>query len=462
MTVALAGIPTQVAALMQDRTLERMFHDALYPALLFRAEARPELWQANLGERMVFTRRGLMAVDTSPRIPGKDPVPKSYATEQWVAEASQIHDTIDTHLPTSYVTMAPTFLSDTQSLGLNAGQTMNRLARNRMFSAYLGGEAMNRVLGVIGSVQLSVDTLNGFGERLVNGVLAPVSGSNPLPVTFTAAGEPANTVVGVTPDNPSVPLGPGVLILSAPLTTAVPVRSAVLASTRSRRTRVGGGLTVDALTASNLLTLNDIIAAISRLRTQNVPPHADGKYHVHLTPVGEAQLFADNHWQRLHQSLPDSSAYRDLAIGTCVGANFYRNTELPDLTNVSATTALPGTVGGSLLAPEIGGEITNDIGLGINRTLITGGGVLYEKYLDESKFITEAGVQGKIGEFSIINGGVAVMVSRVRYILRSPQDRLQQQVAQTWSWSGDFPVPSDLLVGDGARFKRAVVIESAG
>jgi hypothetical protein len=34
-------------------------------------------------------------------------------------------------------------------------------------------------------------------------------------------------------------------------------------------------------------------------------------------------------------------------------------------------------------------------------------------------------------------------------------------VGQAWSWSGDFPIPSDVLSGDGARFLRAVVIEHA-
>jgi len=86
---------------------------------------------------------------------------------------------------------------------------------------------------------------------------------------------------------------------------------------------------------------------------------------------------------------------------------------------------------------------------------------VYEKYIDESQFLTDAGVTGKIGEFSVMNGGVAVMSERIRYILRAPLDRLQQIVSQSWSWSGDFPVPSDGLVGNSARFKRAAVIEHA-
>ena len=63
--------------------------------------------------------------------------------------------------------------------------------------------------------------------------------------------------------------------------------------------------------------------------------------------------------------------------------------------------------------------------------------------------------------FSIVNGGVAVMLDRIRFIMAAPLDALMQTIRQSWSWSGDFPTPSDALTGGPARFKRALVIESA-
>ena len=142
MSIALAGVPAQITNLMQDRTLERVFHDALFPRLLYRAEARPEVWAANLGERMIFTRAGTIPVSTQPLIPGEDPTPKTYGTEQWEAEARQFGNPIDTHMPSSYVALASLFMRNTQTLGLNAGQTLNRLARDPLYQSYLGGEAM--------------------------------------------------------------------------------------------------------------------------------------------------------------------------------------------------------------------------------------------------------------------------------------------------------------------------------
>lgn len=452
------GIPTGLLSIIQDNTLERIFHDTLVARFLYRAEAVPEVWAANLGEVMLMTRTGLKAVNITPLVPGSDPVPSSFATEQWRAEANQFGDTDDTNMASSYVSLASLFLRNTQQLGINSAQTLNRLSRNRLFEAYLEGEALTTAVVGAGVVTIPVTTIAGFTEQLLEGRLSPVSAVNPIPVTFSGT-EPANTVIAAAPADPAVPFGPGTLTLGAVTTIGLALREGIFAATRSRRLRVGAGATVDALTAASVLTLDDVIAAVTRLRGQNVPPHADGKYHVHLTPEGEQEIFADNHWQRLYQSLPDSAAYRDFAIGTAVGANFYRNTENPDQGTVSSVIASPGTIGGALLAPEIGAEIVNDAGIPIRRAMVTGGGAMYEKYIDESKYITEAGVQGKIGNFSIVNGGAAIMTNRIRYILRSPQDKLQQIVTQSWSWSGDFPIPSDQTSGDGARNKRAIVIE---
>lgn len=462
MTVSLAGIAPEVAALIQQNTLQRVFHDAAFPNLLFRMEATPELWPANIGERQLFTRTGLIPVDLDPLTPGQDPDPAGYDTERWAAVAKQYGRPIDTHMPTSYVSLASLFARNVHTLGLNAGLTLNRLARNRLFKAYLSGEANTVATAAIAATSVRVTTLNGFREQLINGELEPVSAGNTLAVEFPGTTEPANAVTGAIPDDPAVPDGPGTLTLASALTVGLGLRDVVRATTRARRFRVGGGSSVDSITSANVLTLDAIIAAIGRLRESNIGPHSDGYYHVHLPPQGETQLFADNHIQRLFQSLPESHAYQKLSLGTLVSGAFFRNTEDPKPSTVSSTLVSPGALGGARLAPEIGADITNDGGTEIRRTIVTGGGVMMEKYLDESQFISNAGVQGKIGNFSIVNGGVQVMTDRIRMILRAPQDRMQQVVSSAWSWSGDFPIPSDRTNGDSAAFKRAVVIEHGG
>lgn len=448
MTVSIPGVPAQVANLIQDRTLERMFHDALFPRLLYRSEAMPEMWQVNLGERMVFTRAGLIPVSTTPLVPGADPSPNTFAYEQWEAEANQFGDTIDTHMPTSYVALAPLFLRNTQQLGLNAGQTLNTLVRNRLYRAYLSGNTVTTNAAT--STTVPVASLNGFTDTLVDGRPTAVSGANPLPATI---GTTAVSVVNATPSSASDPFGPGSLTLAASATWVA--RDAVIADQAASIVRAGGGNTTDIPGGSGDLTLGLIRSAVARLRSNNVPTCSDGYYHVHLTPEGESQIFSDNEFQRLYQSLPESAAYRDQSIGQLLNCRFYRNTENPNRFNSGALVS----TGTAETSGTVGGEIINGNGDEVRRAIVLGGGAIYEKYLDESRYMTEAGATGKIGQFTVTNNGVMVMTNRIRYILRSPLDRLQQVVSQSWSWSGDFPVPSDSLEGDSARFKRAIAIE---
>jgi hypothetical protein len=455
-TISLPGIPTDIANMIQDRTLERMFHDPLFQRLLFRSEAMAELWQSNIGERMLFTRAGLLPVSVTPLTPGSDPTPTSYAIEQWEAEARQFGGTLPTHMPTNYVTLAPIFLRNTVALGMQAGDTLNRLVRNRLYRAYLGGSTNLAAAALIGATQLDVASINGFTESLLNGRPTPVSPAAPIAAVVNAE---VVSVIGATPLNPLDPFGRGTLFLAAGLAAAPAIRSPLLATNRSRITRVGGGTSVDALVAGNILTMQDIINGVTQLRAAKIPSCQDGTYHVHMSPEAEAQIYADPVFQRLNQSLPESATYRDLAIGRLLGCTFYRNTETPNDQNSGALVSTGAS--NSVVSGEVGGDIINNAGVAVRRTIIVGGGAIYEKYLDESKFITEAGIQGKIGTFSVVNNGVQIMTQRIRYILRAPQDLLQQVVSQSWSWSGDFACPTDALTTNPARYKRAVVIEHA-
>lgn len=463
MTVSLQGFSPEIAAIIQDRTLVREFYDALFPNLLYRMEAMPELWPANIGDTQIFTRTGLMEVDTTPLTPGMDPSVGTYPVEQWAATAAQFGKSIDTHMPTSYVSLASTFLQDLKKLGLHSGQTMNRLARNPLYRAYLGGQTNLIQAAGAAAVQIVVASINGFAQVQAGGSVGPVSALNPIPVSFDGGVTFPNSVVAATPLDPDDPFGPGILTLSAAIGGAgLALRAGVQSQFAPELLRVGGGASIDALTGTEILTLQDVINAIALLRDNNVPTFDDGMYHVHLSPQAEAQLFADNAFQRLNQSLPDDVRYRELVIGDLVGARFYRNRENPNRTNVGTLIDTSGGAGSARGSAQLGAEVVNQSGVNVRRAMVLGAGALYEKYIPEATaYTSEAGVQGKLGSFSIINNGVAVMTERIRYILRAPQDRLQQVVSQSWSWSGDFPIPSDGQTGSAATFKRAVVIEHA-
>jgi len=445
--------PTVISAI-QDRTLVRVFRDALFPRTLYRGEAPAEMWPVNLGDNQTFTRSGLIRPTTRPLQGGVDPAPREYQNEQWEATAQQWGSAIDTHMPTSYVSLASTYLRNMHQLGLHAGQSTNRAVRDKLFNAYLSGNTVtNGAVG--GGLTLPVISLNGFTRRLLNGRPALVSPTNPLPVLITTGGvTTAYNVVGFASTFPNDEIHGGTLTLDVAHGGLVD-RDIVLATNRARLINSGGAVSIDGITAADQFTMGDIRQAVSQLRADNVPPHEDGSYHCHLDPFSESQVFGDNEFQRLNQSIPDYIHYREFALAHIAGVAFYRNTEAPLEATVDQDPAFGFTFAGELLnTPAAGAAVA------IHRPIFTGQGAVEEKYLDESRYISDAGVVGKIGEFAVTNNGIAVMCERIRLILRAPLDRLQQQTSAAWSHSGDWPIPTDSSSRTSlADFKRAVIVQ---
>lgn len=461
MSSIVVGIPPAVMNLVQQGLLERAFHDGLFPALQYRSEAQEEEWQANTGTEIFMARPGLLRPITRPLPAGIDPTPQTINYEQWIARLERYAGTIDTHVPTSAVANADQFIRNIHQLGLQAGQSLNRVPRNELFKAYLSGQTVLIAAGLAGDTQIRIAALNGFTDVVIRGLQVrpqPVSSSNPLPITIAGIAGTRN-VTGYVPDSVDDPFGPGTLQLDAALGAGVPARSAVLSTTRPRVMRAGGGASIDAIGPGDVFQLQDAINAVNTLRKNSVPPHEDGFYHAHISTEGNSQVFTDPAFQRLNTGLPDHTYYQEAFLGTIAGIAFFLNTESPDSQNSGDRVA---TGANSFYSEEIGAETTNANGVNIGRIIVTGRGSIYERWLDESKnYVTEAGITGKTGEFTVVNNGVEVMTERIRLILRAPLNRLQDVVAATWSISTSFPVPSDAASGGPERFKRALVIEHA-
>lgn len=447
-----------VVATIQDRTLQRTFRDALFPRLMYRMEASAELWAINLGGSQTFTRRGIMKPVTRPITAGVDPTPVTVAYEQWDATAAQWTSTVDTHMPTSYVSLASQYLSNMQALGMQSGQSVNRVVRDTLYNAYVSGNGVVDVAASSTATTVHVVSLTGFTRALTGGRPQQVSPTNPIAITIPAqvGGAYAGQVTGFTADlNPggvADEIHGGTLTISPALTGNVAARSAILAGNRTNLVYSGGGVSVDDISSSDLFTLADIRSAVARMRFDNIPTHEDGVFHWHLDPTSESQIFSDNEFQRLHQGqeIPGGVHYRSFAIGYLLNGAFYRNSEAP-YTGTCDQDPVTGATTGF--------ELTNAAGVTIHRPICTGQGAIEEKYIDEGKYISEAGIMGRIGEFAVVNGGVQVMTERIRLILRSPQDRLQQLTASTWSLSGAFVAPTDNLAPSSpASYKRSSVV----
>lgn len=458
----IVGIPAAVVDLVQKGLLQRAFHDGLYPALQYRAEAQFEEWEGNTGVEIFESRPGLLPAITDALVPGADPNPQDVAYEQWATTISQYSGAMDTNMPASTVAASNLFLRNIKTLGLQAGMSINRMARDALFKSYLSGQTVLIAATAAIDTTIRVASLNGFRDVIIPGLIVrpqSVSPAAPLPIQLGPTGATTANVVGAIPDSATDPDGPGTLILAAAVGAIVPLRSAVVSFYAPTVIRASGGRSVDNIGPGDTLVLQQIINAAGTLRDANVPPHDDGFYHAHISGMSNTQLFADPVFQRLNQSLPDHVTYKEGFIGTISGVMFFMNTESPKSTNSGTLVA---TASSGVYAKGIGAETTNGAGVNIGRVLITGKAALYERGLDEAKYVSEAGINGKIGEFDVVNNGLQVMTERIRLILRAPQDRLQQKVGAAWSITTGFPVPSDITAPTGPqRFKRALVLEHA-
>lgn len=451
----------QVRAIVQENLLERAFHDALFPGLLFRSEAQPVKWPGGTGDTHLFTAPGLIAPNVAPMRPGTDPTPVDYPVEQWFAQLQQYAGTIDVNMPTSMVAIADLFLRGAHQIGLQGAQSINRAVRDRLYNAAESGWTV--VDGAqTTTTTLRIKRLNGF-TRARNPNLAAasqvrfdfVSSTNPLAITvYDNGAATANTVIGFSPDTPGDEFGPGTITLGTQVTSCAD-RAYIYTADRSGRYLVGGALKTDSLTSSNIPTLADVRTAVSGLRLNNVPKHADGRYHCHYDPISESKLFADQEFQRLFTALPDYFVYRDFAIGEIMGTVFYENTEAP-----IASTVVGGTTATydarDPFAPELFHNGNASTGMPLHHMLFTGQDATFEYFSDLGELISEAGINGKVADAKIVNNGIEVMADRIQMIIRGPLNRLQDQVSISWKLIADWPMRTDAAAGDAKRYKRCV------
>ncbi len=417
-------LPAAIQAIMQNGILDRTFRDALIPSFLYPAIADSEPWQGSLGDTKTFTRKGLIAPTTT-AITGSDIAGAStYSVEQWSVVMDQYGISVDTNMLQSAMTLASKFLADVQTLGINAGQSLNRIARDKMYRAYMGGRTWCTAAASTDTT-IAVQEVAGFTRVLVNGVPTPVSGTNPLNVTINGV---ANTVTAT-----SVQSGPGNLTLG---TTRVDVVGdpviAANAPISVRPGASGGVATAYQLTAAtDVATLALFRAAVVRLRKMNVPTMG-GYYTAHIPPDTEAELFADADFKQALQGRVDSPIWRDLSIGRFAGIDWVRNNEAPTVLGTASQAVT------------------------VFRPIVVGAGaVIAAPFEGTGSLLSGTGVE----EVPSIRMVEAAPSTQVALIVRPPADRLQQVISTSWSYVGDFGVPSDSGTGDASLFKRAVVVE---
>ena len=381
--------------------------------------------------------------------------PVEWSVEQYTLTINQYGSTMDLNQVTEGVGIANQFLANAARLGINARQTLDRLARNALFGGaengvggYLGGNTrVTTTLGAAGTT-IAVDDIRGFQNVISSeGQVIPVSTTSGMTVTV---GANAYTLTGVAADAKNTSSSPqgisGTLTFSGNVVVDDGTAGmAVVAATAPLVLRPNGRSTTAALLANGMkdangnvvtgdyLTIQAMLAALSALRDNNVPTLEGGVYHCYLDNAQLLGLFRDPDFKLLYRGQYGSDTYQTGQIFDLLGIRFIPTTEAPQQASLGAGA--------------------------IHRAIICGQGALIEgDYENMGNHYT-----------ADLNGGELTDVDGVCMVTRPALDRLAQIIAQSWSWIGGFALPTDITANTtiiptatNSYLKRGVVIESLG
>lgn len=434
----ITDFPAPLQGIIQQNFLEREFLDGLQSKLGYRSIAERVTFPNGVGETITKTRKGLKAPVTTPMDPSKNTnldnglTPSGWTVEQYTLSVNQYGDTIDLNTVTSGVAIAPQFLANAKTNGIQALQSVDRLASNALFSAYASGRT--RVVSTLGAAGTSVhvDDIRGFTWAIHNGKPEGVSPANKLAITIN---DTEHKVVGATADAVNVSTTPngisGTLTLEANCAVADGTAGkAVVSAVAPAVYRAGDYATTVEITGNDRLTMKMIQDAVADLRSNNVPD-IDGVYHCFLTSRQMTGLYRDPEFQNLYRGQYKSDAYESSKVTEMLNVRFFETTESP--------------------IQKVGK-------VAVYRAIICGAGALVEGDFEGT---------GK-GEAASMDAGQVTVADGIAHITREPLDRLKQIVSQSWYFIGGFAVPTDTTVNTSiiptatnSAFKRAVILESA-
>ena len=452
------NLPAQLAAMLQTGILEREFEEGLDSNLAYRREALRETVPNNIGETITRTRTGRKTpVTTSLGVVAITSLdnglsPADASIEQYQFSMNDYGDTVDVDLMANQSVIANNIVRAARNNGVQAGQSLERIARSKLFGAYLGGQTRVRTdLGAGGTTTCHVDDVRGFQNVLVNGVVTAVSGSNTLSVVETSVSSGVNqtlTVTGVAVDGTNHSEAPGGISGVLTFNTATtPVNGdALVASNAPTIIRPSGHLTTAQMTISDIFTLDLALEAKTRLELNGVPPCEDGTYHLIYDAASERHLFADQKFMILFAGRDQSKEYQNGGVFSLLGITFIKTNET--LFQQTTAAAAAGSTGAAAVTTSI------------RRPIMIGAEAMIEGDFE--------GLEYWLGNQEVNAIADVVLVNGVAHIIRPPLDRMQRQFSLTWDWIGDFAIPSDstattsiIPTASNALFKRAVCCEHA-
>lgn len=440
--MGIQNFPAALPPIIQQGFLDREFDMAMKSRLGYRACADREVIAVGIGETLTKTRAGLKPSVTIPLSPAANTnldnglTPTTFGVEQYTITMNHYAATTDLNMVTSRTAIASMFLQNAYTNGEQAARSLDELARNALFAAYLGGSTRVRTALGAASPTIAVDDVRGFQVTYVNGVQTPISGSAPLSVVV---GSNVYNAIATSVDTTNVSTAPsgvsGTITFSGNVSVADgAAASSVVAANASGIIRPQGRGNTQLLTGTDTLSMGNLLDAVARLR-MNAVPEIDGAYNCYLDPVSARQLFADPDFKQLFQGATSvNQVIRRGMVNDFLGLRFIPTTE----TVVQAHPTLAGLM--------------------VRRPIICGSGALVE------------GDYAGMGAADVApSDSIVTIVDGVAMVTREAIDRLQQIIAQSWYWIGGFCAPSDTTTtpstvptATNAAFKRAVVVEHIG
>ncbi len=448
------NLPAAIQSVIQLGYLEHQFGLPLRAKLGFRSVADREPFMANIGETITKTRTGLLPAITTPMAPAANSdftsglTPQNFSVEQYVLSIAQYAANMQLNIATARVAIDNLFLRNGYTLGEQAARSVDMLAQQVLFNAYLGGNSRVRVtLGSAGPT-IAVDDVRGFQQTINSaGQVVAVSPSNPVNVTV---GADVYSLTGYTVDGTNVSTAPGGTSGTLTFSTSVSVSDgtalnavvSAMAPYIVRPTLAASGV-MAATTAgiasatdinSGKLTMQMILNAKATMSANGVPVvDATGMYHLYIDPLQATGLYNDPAFQQFFRGQVTTEEYRMGVIAELLGVRLQE-------TNLNPVQALSG------------------VGT-IRRGILVGQGALIE-----GVFTNEAYKNNLDG---VDDDAMITIVDDIAHVTREPLDALKQVITQTWSYAGGFSVPTDtttnpntIPTANNSAFKRGIILES--
>lgn len=461
--MAITDFPASLQPALQQGFLARFFEEGLDSEMAYRHDAIQELIPVRAGNSITLTRVGR----TPPQPTALNPAnvtgldnglsPSTPSVEQYTYNVNQYAGLKQLDLLAEEAGIADQLKMFARTNGVEAALTVERVAKQTLFAAYNTGNTWVRGdLGAPSTTTMHVDDIRGFQMVPVNGVMTPVSSSNPLPVLEVAFGNSgvnqSLTVTAAVADAPTSSVYPSSVagsasdgisgVLTIVSTGTAPISGdAIISSLASPVLRPNNKQGTNQLTAQDTLTIGLIQDAQALLSQNAIPKHRDGTYHALFDYHSMRELLADQQFQLMFASKGNNREYQNNAVFTLFGITFIPTTEAYLQASVTAAGMQPLSANTQ-----------------IHRVIVTGAEVLLQGTFAGLETYAQRDAVGSVSEI--------YMVDNIAHIIRAPIDNMGRQISLVYLAVFGMVCPTDLTAtpaiiptATNAAFKRAVVIE---